>query len=148
MPLGARPEGRRGGLEPARLGPADRQDPPRPAAARDAPAADKLDRGHRPAGRRRVPLQASSMRSTRSPRRPARPCRRSRSTGCCSGRPWRTSIIGARNEEQLRQNLGAVGWNLTPEQVAALDAASAVTPPTLLAPARVPERNPFPDELI
>ncbi|WP_435007843.1 aldo/keto reductase [Tundrisphaera lichenicola] len=34
-------------------------------------------------------------------------------------------IIGARNEEQLRQNLGAVGWNLTPEQVARLDAASA-----------------------
>ena len=37
-------------------------------------------------------------------------------------------IIGARNEEQLRQNLGAVGWNLTPEQVAKLDAASVVTP--------------------
>jgi aryl-alcohol dehydrogenase-like predicted oxidoreductase len=33
-------------------------------------------------------------------------------------------IIGARNEEQLRQNLGAIGWNLTPEQVAKLDAAS------------------------
>jgi aryl-alcohol dehydrogenase-like predicted oxidoreductase len=37
-------------------------------------------------------------------------------------------IIGARNEEQLRQNLDAVGWNLTPEQVARLDAASATTP--------------------
>ena len=36
-------------------------------------------------------------------------------------------IIGARNEEQLRQNLGAVGWNLTSEQVARLDKASAVT---------------------
>jgi aryl-alcohol dehydrogenase-like predicted oxidoreductase len=36
-------------------------------------------------------------------------------------------IIGARNEEQLRQNLGAIGWNLTSEQVAKLDAASAVT---------------------
>jgi len=35
-----------------------------------------------------------------------------------------TVIIGARNEEQLRQNLGAVGWALTPEQVAKLDAAS------------------------
>jgi len=34
-------------------------------------------------------------------------------------------IIGARDEAQLRQNLGAVGWNLTPEQVARLDAASA-----------------------
>jgi aryl-alcohol dehydrogenase-like predicted oxidoreductase len=38
-------------------------------------------------------------------------------------------IIGARNEEQLRQNLGAIGWNLTTEQVARLDAASAVTAP-------------------
>jgi aryl-alcohol dehydrogenase-like predicted oxidoreductase len=34
-------------------------------------------------------------------------------------------IIGARNEEQLRQNLGAVGWNLSAEQIAVLDAASA-----------------------
>jgi aryl-alcohol dehydrogenase-like predicted oxidoreductase len=38
-------------------------------------------------------------------------------------------IIGARNEEQLRQNLGAVGWSLSPEQVARLDAASAVAKP-------------------
>jgi aryl-alcohol dehydrogenase-like predicted oxidoreductase len=37
-----------------------------------------------------------------------------------------TLIIGARNEQQLRQNLGAVGWSLTPEQVAKLDAASEV----------------------
>ncbi len=35
-----------------------------------------------------------------------------------------TVIVGARNEEQLRQNLGAVGWALTPEQIAKLDAAS------------------------
>jgi aryl-alcohol dehydrogenase-like predicted oxidoreductase len=39
-----------------------------------------------------------------------------------------TIVIGARNEEQLRQNLGAVGWNLTSEQVAKLDTASATTP--------------------
>ena len=39
-----------------------------------------------------------------------------------------TVIFGARNEEQLRQNLGAVGWNLSKEQVAKLDAASEVTP--------------------
>ncbi len=35
-----------------------------------------------------------------------------------------TLVIGARNEEQLRANLGAVGWNLTAEQVAKLDKAS------------------------
>lgn len=39
-----------------------------------------------------------------------------------------TVVIGARNEQQLRDNLGAVGWNLTKEQVAKLDAVSAVTP--------------------
>ena len=45
-------------------------------------------------------------------------------------RPTVSSVlIGARNEEQLRQNLGAVGWNLSAEQVAKLDAASRVTPP-------------------
>ncbi len=37
-----------------------------------------------------------------------------------------TIVIGARNEAQLRDNLGAVGWSLTTAQVAALDAASAV----------------------
>ncbi|MGU3538717.1 aldo/keto reductase [Methylobacterium sp. A54F] len=37
-------------------------------------------------------------------------------------------VIGARNEEQLRQNLGAVGWTLTADQVARLDAASQETP--------------------
>ncbi|QLY32317.1 aldo/keto reductase [Nocardia huaxiensis] len=40
-----------------------------------------------------------------------------------------TVIVGARNEEQLTQNLGALGWSLTPDQVARLDKASAVTPP-------------------
>lgn len=38
-------------------------------------------------------------------------------------------IVGARTEEQLRQNLGAVGWALTADQIARLDAASAVPAP-------------------
>jgi aryl-alcohol dehydrogenase-like predicted oxidoreductase len=56
-----------------------------------------------------------------------------------------TVVIGARNEEQLRQNLGAVGWNLTKEQVAKLDAASATTYayPYWHQKGFV-ERNPFP----
>jgi aryl-alcohol dehydrogenase-like predicted oxidoreductase len=37
-------------------------------------------------------------------------------------------VIGARNEEQFRQNLGALGWSLSKEQVARLDAASHRTP--------------------
>jgi aryl-alcohol dehydrogenase-like predicted oxidoreductase len=62
------------------------------------------------------------------------------------GRPTvSTVIIGARNEEQLRANLGAVGWSLTPDQIARLDAASE-------RPKAYPywhqeqfaERNPFP----
>jgi aryl-alcohol dehydrogenase-like predicted oxidoreductase len=40
-----------------------------------------------------------------------------------------TVVIGARDEKQLRDNLGAVGWNLTADQVKELDAASAFTPP-------------------
>lgn len=37
-------------------------------------------------------------------------------------------IIGARNEEQLKQNLEAVNWNLTIEQVKRLDKASEIQP--------------------
>ncbi len=56
-----------------------------------------------------------------------------------------TLIIGARNEEQLKANLGAIGWKLTAEQRAKLDEASR-------APLAYPywhhvqfeERNPFP----
>jgi aryl-alcohol dehydrogenase-like predicted oxidoreductase len=33
-------------------------------------------------------------------------------------------IIGARNEKQLKNNLGAIGWNLTSEHIKKLDAAS------------------------
>ncbi|EAQ78686.1 aldo/keto reductase [Blastopirellula marina] len=38
-----------------------------------------------------------------------------------------TIIVGARNEEQLKQNLDVVNWNLTAEQIARLDAASETT---------------------
>jgi aryl-alcohol dehydrogenase-like predicted oxidoreductase len=57
-----------------------------------------------------------------------------------------TVIIGARNLAQLEQNLGAVGWSLTSEQIEKLDEASAV-------PMIYPywhqfgfSRNPFPTE--
>ncbi len=103
---GARPEGRRGRLEPARLGPAHRQDPPRPAAAR-RPAAcrassstdigppvadeylyrvvDALDEVAEETGKT-VPQIALNW---------------------LLQRPTVANvIIGARNEEQLRQNLG------------------------------------------
>ena len=45
-------------------------------------------------------------------------------------RPTVSSVIlGARNEEQLRDNLGAAGWALSGPQIARLDAASAVEAP-------------------
>lgn len=56
-----------------------------------------------------------------------------------------TAIIGARDERQLRENLGAVGWNLSSEQIAKLDRASAV--PKIYPywhQAGFAERNPFP----
>ena len=61
-------------------------------------------------------------------------------------RPTISSVIaGARNEKQLRDNLGAAGWALTTEQIARLDKASAVTP---VYPywwhRNFPERNPPP----
>jgi aryl-alcohol dehydrogenase-like predicted oxidoreductase len=37
-------------------------------------------------------------------------------------------IMGARDEKQLRDNLGAAGWSLSKDHVAKLDAASDVTP--------------------
>jgi aryl-alcohol dehydrogenase-like predicted oxidoreductase len=39
-----------------------------------------------------------------------------------------TIIVGARNEEQLKQNLEAVGWELTMEQIKKLDQVSEVLP--------------------
>ena len=56
-------------------------------------------------------------------------------------------LIGARDEEQLMQNLGALGWQLTADQMARLDAASAVTPPYPYYPywnGQFTERSPVP----
>jgi aryl-alcohol dehydrogenase-like predicted oxidoreductase len=54
-------------------------------------------------------------------------------------------IVGARNEQQLRQNLAAAGWNLTASQVATLDKASATAPVYPYWHQRqFTERNPLP----
>jgi aryl-alcohol dehydrogenase-like predicted oxidoreductase len=56
-----------------------------------------------------------------------------------------TVIIGARDAEQLRQNLGALDWNLTPAHLAKLDTSSATTPVYPYWHQRgFTERNPFP----
>ncbi len=54
-------------------------------------------------------------------------------------------IVGARDEAQLRENIGAIGWSLTSEQVARLDAASQVTLPyPYWHQSEFVERNPSP----
>jgi aryl-alcohol dehydrogenase-like predicted oxidoreductase len=56
-----------------------------------------------------------------------------------------TVVIGARNEKHLTDNLGAIGWNLTSEQVKLLDKASATTPAyPYWHQKQFKERNPFP----
>jgi aryl-alcohol dehydrogenase-like predicted oxidoreductase len=56
-----------------------------------------------------------------------------------------TLVIGARNEEQLRANLGALDWKLAPEQIARLDVVSNVPPVYPYWHQRgFPERNPPP----
>ena len=56
-----------------------------------------------------------------------------------------TVIIGARDEEQLKQNLAAEGWTLSPDQVARLDAESRVARAyPYWHQAQFAERNPLP----
>ncbi|AVQ07638.1 TPA: aldo/keto reductase [Xanthomonas vasicola pv. zeae] len=58
-----------------------------------------------------------------------------------------TVLIGARDEVQLRENLGAVGWSLTDDQRARLDQVSAVEPPYPNYPywrGQFAERSPLP----
>jgi len=54
-------------------------------------------------------------------------------------------IVGARNEEQLKQNLGASGWALTGDQMKQLDAASRLPRPyPYWHQEGFGDRNPFP----
>lgn len=58
---------------------------------------------------------------------------------------FRVPVLSCGNEEQLKANLGAVGWSLTREHVEELDAASAqpgISP--YRHPAGFSERNPYP----
>jgi aryl-alcohol dehydrogenase-like predicted oxidoreductase len=48
-------------------------------------------------------------------------------------------IIGARDEAQLRDNLGSIGWSLSATQIARLDNASAVMPSYPYYPYRIQE---------
>ena len=107
------------------MGPPDRQDPPRPAAAEGEPPARNAANGP-PVDDEYLyrvvdPLDAVAGEVGKTVPQVALNWLLQRPTVS-------TVIIGARDERQLKDNLGAVGWSLDSEQVARLDAASAVTP--------------------
>ena len=138
----ARSESGRGDVEPARLGPPHRQDPPRPAAAQGSRLQRQPAEG--PAGADEYlyrvvdALDAVAKETGKTVPQVA--------LNWLLQRPSVSNVmIGARNEEQLRQNLGAVGWKLT-RASAKLDAASAVTPayPYWHQRSTFPDRNPPP----
>ena len=85
----------------------------------------------------------SSTRSTRSPHETGKTVPQIALNWLLQRPTVANVIIGARNEEQLRQNLGAVGWNLTPEQVAgARRRQRRRRDLSLLAPARLRRAQP------
>ena len=115
----------RGRLEPARLGQAHRQNPARAAGAAGTRAHSIPETGPRYPEERLFAivdaLDALAKETGKTIPQIA--------LNWLLRRPTVASlIIGARNEEQLVENIGAVGWKLTPEQVAKLDAASDVEP--------------------
>ena len=141
---GARSGRRHARVESARLGTADRQDPAQPGTSR------------RSAGCRRRPRIGPQVADEHLYRVVDALDEVAKETGktvpqiafnWLTTRPTVASVIvGARNEKQLRENLGAVGWTLTPDQMARLDAASATTIPYPYWHQRqaAPDRNPSP----
>ena len=120
-----RPGRRAHGVEPAARGPAHRQVPPRcagrPSAAstsstRRAPSISSASTGSSTCSSRSA-ASAASRRTGRA------------QLGAAQAAASTRSILGARNEEQLRDNLAAATWQLTPEESARLDEVSALPEP-------------------
>ena len=124
MPLALDQEVGTRGLEPAGLGPADRQDPPRRSRCRQSAAATS-----RPTTTwaRPSPTNMSirwSTRSTPSPRETGKTVPQIALNWLLQRPTVATVIIGARNEEQLRAESGRARLAAATEQIARLDAAS------------------------
>ena len=110
---------------PLGLGPAHRQDPARPAAARKAAACTRPRNFGPPVEDEHLYRVVDALDEVAEETGKTVP---QIAINWLLQRPTVSSvIIGARNEEQLRQNLGAVGWSLSAEQMAKLDAASETT---------------------
>ena len=110
------------------------------------PQTSRLQSKSRPTWGRRSPTSIStrsSMRSTRSRGRPARPCRRSRSTGCCSGRPWPTSSSARATRSSCGRTWARWAGTSRPRRWPARRRQRA-RPPYPYWHQRGFERNPFP----
>ena len=139
-----RPGHRRRRVESARLGPAHRPRAPRPADCR-RDASRKRRSSRRPSTMQRLHRVIDALDEIAAETGKSIP---QIALNWLLQRPTvSTILIGARNEEQLRDNLGAVGWTLSAAQVARLDAASALVPPYPYYPywnGQFAERNPPP----
>ncbi len=121
-----RPRARSRRLEPAGLGAAHRPDPPRPAPAARSRLHRTADYGP-PVDDELLYRVTDALDEIAEETGKAVP---QIALNWLLRRPTVSSVIvGARTEEQLRQNLGAVGWTLDPEHMAKLDAASAKAAP-------------------
>ena len=147
MPLGPRPEGRRGGVESARLGAADRQDPPRPAAAATSRGCRTRSTRRRAAGRRRVSLPRGGCdRRGRRGDRQDRAADRAELAAPAPDRVHRRSSARATRSSCGRTSARSAGTS-RPSRSPRLDAASAVTPIYPYWHQRgFAERNPFPTD--
>ena len=123
---GTRSEGRRAGLESSRLGTVDREASPRACRCPKSAACTRPPRPGRRLSDEYLYTVVDALDTVAAETGKTVP---QVALNWLLQRPTVSSIIlGARNEEQLRQNLGAEGWNLTKAQVETLDKASEQTP--------------------
>ena len=131
MPLGPRPGRRRPRLVPARLGPPHRQNPPRTTGLpKESRLNSKARPRHGPASPRGVPLQSRRRpRRSRHRNRQNRPPDRPQLAPPPPHRLHRSSSAPATRHNSARTSAPSAG-TLTPAQIAKLDAASDLPPPT------------------
>ena len=121
---GARPEGRGHRVESAGLGSAYRKSPPKPAAPGRKPGQPDGLRGSSTSEKLHQIVEVLDQVAREVGKTVAQVA-----LNWVLRRPTVSSVIfGARNEQQLLQNLGAVGWTLDEALVARLDAVSETRP--------------------
>ena len=134
----ARSRRRRADLVATRLGPAHRQNPSWQGHSGRQPTEQQDGVRCRAAGRPRSTSTTSSTRLDAVAQETEKTIPQVALNWLLRRPTVSTLIIGARNEEQLKANLGSIGWTLTAEQIARLDAASVLAKSlSVLAPGTV-----------